>query len=782
MATNDPNGDDFEIKVSFTQLEKGILDSFTRQIKDAATAIQAIVGKMDQQIQALQALQIDVRKYADLSGSVGSGSGAASIDAGGGGVSGRGAGNYQMQGSVGSGGNGFSGADEIVRAIADLGEKIDIVGSGGGGPGGGYLGGGNWRTMRGQRIQPGMRPWEDPHAMFENTQFVGGQATVQDAMTMLSRNLRGNVSDETGYVTSGRNKLGQFQRVENVSAQDLQRRHQAREQGQDQGQTYQEYYDQESKLRSGPFAGVRSAEAARGQYLNSLGVEVPPNASAANMMEDLNQSLTPFRSGGIYNPTTYAPMMNKLQSNIQTASTFGRFGMQLGYAPSLDPFSSSGRSFFGAQKDAFLNSWGGLNPFLSGAQAQEINTSVAGMGYGGDVSSQIRNTLAGVTQNTGIPIGDSSAIIDKSFRWGYANLQQLATFMENDIPKAAQAARMNVSQFSDQLVQTATAMSTASAGGTMFPMAAQQIANMSEGTGVSPAMAGAMMTDPVTQWYAMSLASQATGGAFNPSAYFNSSNRAAYTLEAGSQRATQIMGGTSPAELAKITAGANAGNAADKARLQTVQNAFDISGLSGNTLPGINNLQDVLNRYSPDAIQRTKVIGGIDSYLNKDAAIGQKAYNSFKMPDHEVMKFGHPTAQGAATSAEGAYTGGYTQPGVDAMIRKLAQEQDFAKLGSGGQSSADVANALIKSHSTIADKLKALKDDETDLTKKTNSATAKNGGKLTITLDAGPTLKGLLQASTSNANYNQGGTNSIPAPSAVMGNATVNIDPSLQGP
>lgn len=751
---DEPNKE-FEIKVTFSNVEQAIMGEFKKQIDGVAAAINVLAETMTGQIDALKLIQKEMHDFnAAVAGGLGGGGGGGAPPA-------------QIAGGHPTGPGGASVMDLLTELQAMRGDMARAAGGGYG-----YSRSGSLFGRLGN--MPGERNWDQENS-FENPQI--GNFTFQDVLRQ-----------GTSYMRN--RKMGARTTADIESAH--QKRNVARAaymESEDYDGTLPDHLKNDNDFikdatatSRGPFAGVRGRVSGMSNYMQSLGF---PTSNVGDFL-DKSQAISPYFShGGVFNPGTYGLGLNDMRQHAATVGNINRFGMQFGGDARFNPLGDSGHQFIGAQWQAAKNSWFGLNPFLSGKQSQEIISSVAGMGYSHGTAEQMRHMMSDVTQHTNIGIQDQAEIMDKSFRWGYANLQQLADFMKNDIPAAAQAARMNVGQFSQQLVQVATGLSQQT--GVDFFTSAGQVNNMVTGTGMLPGQAQSMLGNTSLQWLGASMAAGESGKGISIGGYYFDKNRGTNNLKAAAVRVRQLLLAT-PEEIGKIMQLPK-----DDPRRTALESRF-VMAHSQLAQLGITNLNDI-GRLTGVGIKHTAIVTAANEFTDGASAAGdaavEKAGNALsEIGDDDLRSQMEGKIRADAISKYGTEQGRGGKAGLVKSVHALASNEHWSKddinkvlgthkgvVGHAGSHvlMGDIAGDPNRSQAQIAAALAKMIGKHAA---KDNDANSKNLQRVNITLNAGPALQGLITATIGSGNnaYNQaGGTQPAPpaSPNASLGNVTI---------
>jgi hypothetical protein len=133
----------------------------------------------------------------------------------------------------------------------------------------------------------------------------------------------------------------------------------------------------------------------------------------------------------------------------------------------------------------------GFSPNYSPSQAAQARQTLESFGYSGDTANMLGNYLKELQIHRGLGPDVGMAVLDPFMRYGGPeNMQQLAQTLA-DIPGAASAARMNLSQFTQALMSTA--QQVAQATGMSMGGATQALQSFSSITGLSPERGGALL-------------------------------------------------------------------------------------------------------------------------------------------------------------------------------------------------------------------------------------------------------------------------------------------------
>lgn len=191
-------------------------------------------------------------------------------------------------------------------------------------------------------------------------------------------------------------------------------------------------------------------------------------------------------------------VMNALR--FQGPTTFGSnaglsaTGMGPGFLPNRI-WSPAAQNYYSNYWNALKNSDFGFNLNYSTGQGVEAGQLINQFGYGSNpnASGSMRTTFRNVA--SGIPAINQSQIMqmmDMGFRYGASSIGEMQRQMMQ-IPAAAKAAQLGVTQFTDQLISTAAGLAQQS--GAPASIISQQLMGMSSATGLAPALAGGVMGD-----------------------------------------------------------------------------------------------------------------------------------------------------------------------------------------------------------------------------------------------------------------------------------------------
>lgn len=701
---DDPNKE-FTIQVNFSGVEKAILGNFKKQIDDVANAINAIAEVMTKQITALENIQKSIKEGSgpiDSLGGLGTGFGSRP-------PSGPGA---HLAGASSGGGMDMS---ALVRELKSLNNNIE-------------RGGGGGTNLFGRKGNSGFSDWDQENS-FEVPQY--GAFTFQDVARQAGSFARGYRHRESGVPIS-RRELAQ---ADNKQRED---------ENLDQQSAYTERaYDRYSRFN--PFRKQWAKIQGRSDYLREEHDAV--RGPGADFMDKVDAASPYFGKGGVFRPNTW---LNPVRRISQAGGTFGRFGMQFGNDQMFNPFSDSGRQAAGAGVDTILGSWGGFNPYLSSEQSKAITASVAGMGYSHGVAHDMRHMMGDVTQHTNIGVDTQAQIIDKSFRWGMANLHELANFMKNDIPVAATAARMNVGQFSQQLAQVASNMS--SSRGVNYFTAAGQAANMSAGTGMNPGDVQEIMSDKMIGWTATQIRYQDTGE-FSYGRTQNDPNYASYALRATAKNIGRFFGVGSADEIVKWSKAPKG-----SADYQKYSQFESLLALNPDLVPGLHQPSDI-NKFTSANIRHQAAIDFTANAMTEGEAASEAAKDKThgagwgaSLRDHGW--FGGTTdkqiAGKAASDKRIAELGG----GRASVISKIKDMEHWShedKMAIFGHHAEKVGGPLSKiTKEVVGDPNRHLTDIVAEANKRTASHVAKEnekkskGGGVLVSLAMSPELKRLF--------------------------------------
>lgn len=231
------------------------------------------------------------------------------------------------------------------------------------------------------------------------------------------------------------------------------------------------YYNQDGTTRGG------TAGTAMGLGAGLLALEATGNGPLSRLYSAVN----------LQGPTTYGT--NAGQAGMGTiggwSGPFGMFGRLA---------SPAFRSYLGSQWNAVENAAAGF-PFYSFGQATQAQGIINQLGYAS--SDGIRAQMAQVFRNvsTQIPAitqAQTGQMLDMGYRYGASSIYEMQQQLMS-IPQAAQAAQMGVQQFTDQLIQTAASVSQTT--GAPASAVTAQLSSISSAAGVSPAVAGGIMSN-----------------------------------------------------------------------------------------------------------------------------------------------------------------------------------------------------------------------------------------------------------------------------------------------
>lgn len=770
MATEEPNKE-FTINVQFSGVEEDILGVFKKQIDDVAKSIILVNDTMSE---ATKVLARVTKELKELNAGGFSGGGGFAGPASGGPVA------SHLAGAPRGGDGG-----DMVRAVGDFGRILE-----------GLTGRSSLFGARG--LTAGFRSWDQENS-FEIPQFSNAGFTIQDAIRQV-----GAIGGMGGYQST---KDGAP-----ISRAKLEALHKQREAHPNpniwRDQDYYEHAADQVPWYLKPWQQQIAHIEGQEDYIASLGEGYQANHPRMASLLSKASVIAPFVSGkgGVFNPGTYGLGISGLRGKAAAIGNgYGRWDAQFGGGTDWNPLGSAGHQFFGANWQAATNSWFGMNPFLSSKQAGEIQSTVAGMGYSHGTAESMRNVMSDVTQNTNIGIKEQGEIMDKSFRWGYASLQQLADFMKHDIPVAAQAARMNVGQFSQQLVQVATGLGAQQ--GTGFYKAAGVVSDFATGMGLDPGTAGKIAGDNGLTMLAATIQSHQEGRNFSVGHLLNSPKAASYYAQATAQRIKQNTG-IDPDLTAKLLRDANNGVPGAQEQIDKLTEKLYFQHLAGVDTPGAGTPEEIA-RFSKQS-QRDLAVAGVsrtfgdqvskqfarghDDYVQHHGGDGGKSF--WHSSGWNLLSGGSDSQADVAGNKKAAEWAQKQYPGSAGRMKFIRQIRDLAKADKWSDDGLGnvlghhmVGGAGSKSgwHEEVGDPKRDVIKLMAALHKEQGRQSGKKGdknsksGKLQVTLTAGPGLAGLLRASvTPGAAGVQDGSNPVSTsdPSTTLGvyNTNTGVD------
>jgi hypothetical protein len=227
------------------------------------------------------------------------------------------------------------------------------------------------------------------------------------------------------------------------------------------------------------------------QTTSRLGVPITRQGNLAQVGGALGGASRFLSSGATMIPefATYTAALAFARGIQQAIYSPGRAGLQMGYEQSIT--GAGARNFLEGRFDALREAQFGFNPWLSIGQAMQINRAIEGIGYRGDQRNAMVNSFARLDEQ-GLNVQDYIGMFNNDYRYGGANLSEFVNTLRQ-VPSAAQSANMNVRAFTQQL--TEVSQTIAQRSGVSATNIAGQLTAISQGTGMTPALAGAQIQD-----------------------------------------------------------------------------------------------------------------------------------------------------------------------------------------------------------------------------------------------------------------------------------------------
>lgn len=186
----------------------------------------------------------------------------------------------------------------------------------------------------------------------------------------------------------------------------------------------------------------------------------------------------------------------------------------------------------------------GFSPYYSNAQAQAARQALQQFGYSGNTSDYLAGSLKELQIHQGIDPSAAMAILDPLMRFGGdENMGQLLTVLRQ-IPDAAKAAHMNLSEFTQQLISTS--QEVAQGTGMTVGGAARALSAFTTTTGLSPSRAAGLFSNPQNLMLAAGLTGQSV------TSLMEGKNRMAPRMAFGLRMFQGYTGGYSAAQLADL--------------------------------------------------------------------------------------------------------------------------------------------------------------------------------------------------------------------------------------
>jgi len=337
--------------------------------------------------------------------------------------------------------------------------------------------------------------------------------------------------------------------------------------------------------------------------------------------------------------------------------------------------------------DALKSSMFGVDPNFSPQQAQQVKQAIQGYGYGsGGTYNWLSDSLKSLWIHQNITPDAAMSVLDPSIRFGGSeDLSQLTDILQA-IPGAAKAARMNLQDFTAALVQTAQSVSQTT--GMTVANAASGIMAYSTVTGLNPAEAQTLMSNPQNYLLASGMTGQSiwqlTAG----------HNNMAPLMSFGMTQFAQSVGNLTPAQIAaglkapkNSAAYQQANQVMSRAQLLYLQNPQIFGGQSPREMlnQGLRagSWQGVLNRVSVvQQLEADNTSKHID-FANLIGKYGGTVKQKEKWESDMEAAMGHVSAKGK-TQAE------YQQARTQAARKKLLA--DFQ--GAAGQAGKKAAEKI----------------------------------------------------------------------------------------
>lgn len=148
----------------------------------------------------------------------------------------------------------------------------------------------------------------------------------------------------------------------------------------------------------------------------------------------------------------------------------------------------------------------GFSPYYSTAQAKQARETLQQYGYSGQTSDYLADQLKQLQVHRGLDPQAVMAILDPLMRFGGdENMGQLLSVLQQ-IPDAAKAAHMNLSEFTQQLISTS--QEVAQGTGMTVGGAARALSAFTTTTGLSPSRAAGLFNNPQNLMLAAGMSGQ----------------------------------------------------------------------------------------------------------------------------------------------------------------------------------------------------------------------------------------------------------------------------------
>lgn len=186
----------------------------------------------------------------------------------------------------------------------------------------------------------------------------------------------------------------------------------------------------------------------------------------------------------------------------------------------------------------------GFSPNYSPAQAKQARQALQSFGYSGDTSDYLAGILKDLQIHQGIDAASAMAILDPLMRFGGdENIGQLLSVLRQ-IPDAAKAAHMNLSEFTQQLVSTSQEVSQST--GMTVGGAARALSAFTTTTGLAPSRAAGLFSSPQNLVMAAGMSGQSI------TSLMEGKNRMAPRMEFGLKVFQGFTGGYTAEQLAEM--------------------------------------------------------------------------------------------------------------------------------------------------------------------------------------------------------------------------------------